>query len=71
MQDLQQPPPRVITELGITMERKELHMKAPNEIVVNDAGSLMHLSDLQRKKGVSPIDVSVDGNFIEDNFIQA
>ena len=40
--------PRFVTELGITIERKELQAKAPIEIVIKDAGSLMDLRDLQR-----------------------
>ena len=62
--------PRVVTELGIVMERNELPLKAYIAIVTNDSGSLMERRDLQSPNALSQIDNRVDGNLIEDRLMQ-
>ena len=63
---------RVVTVLGITMERSELLAKAPRPMYCNsnDAGNLTESRDWQRWNDHDPIDIRDDGNFIDDNFIQ-
>ena len=63
--------PRDVTVLRIMMERNELELKAPSPRDINEAGSLMDWRDLHAPKADNPIDVSVDGNLIEDRLIQA
>ena len=52
------------------MERNELLAKAAYERVTKYLGSLIELSDLQRKKQRLEIEVKVEGNLTEDKFVQ-